>query len=280
MLFNFNANQVEPNAGLEPIPAGTYPVIITDSSTEENSGTAGSHIKLELTIQPGNNFAGRKLYTNLNVDNPNPDAVKIAYGTLSAICRVIGRMEITQTEQLHGVPFQVIVIVDKNGYNNVKGIRDMQGNDPAKKGGVPNGGAQQTQQQQQPANGYTQQPSNVTQMPAPGQGGYQSAPATQGYGAPTPPPPGSQQQPPPPPPDPSASWQRSPDNAYKLNPNTNAWEPNTPPAQQPPPPPSGPSYGQATQPAQQPAQTGVQPGWSQGQGAQPGNGAQPGWVKP
>lgn len=81
---------------------------------------------------------------------------------------------------------------------------------------------------------------------------YQT-PGTGGVHAPSPPttPPAAAAPPPPPPADPSASWQRSPDGQYKLNPTTNQWEPNTAPAAPPPAPAAPPASAVPGAPAPQ-----------------------------
>ncbi|QJD54372.1 hypothetical protein [Aminobacter phage Erebus] len=169
--LNFNAAGVKPNVALEAVPSGMYPVIITRSEEKPTKAGTGSYIELEMTIQSGE-FQGRKVFDRLNIRNQNQVAVDIAYATLSAICHVTGRLQIQDTSQLHGAPF--IAVVAKlprddrpdTMTNEVKGYKDINGNDPGFAG---NAGAQsqaaptwaqgqQTQQQQQqPAQQQTQQ---------------------------------------------------------------------------------------------------------------------------
>lgn len=171
VALNFNAAQVEPNKALEAIPSGTYPVIITKSEEKPTKSGNGSYIELEMTIQ-GGEYNGRKVFDRLNIRNPNQQAVDIAYSTLSAICHVTGRINITDTQQLHGVPFQAVVLKlprdDRPDQmtNDVRGYKDIHGNDPGFAGNVsqpqgqPNWGNQQAPvqqyQQQAPAQQYQQ----------------------------------------------------------------------------------------------------------------------------
>jgi hypothetical protein len=110
VALNFNAANVAPQTPRESIPAGKYPMILIGSELTPNNNKPGQHIKLTWQFQ-GGQFDGRKLTDRLNVDNPNPQAVEIAYSTLSAICRAAGRMEIASTADLHGVPVLVTVKV-------------------------------------------------------------------------------------------------------------------------------------------------------------------------
>lgn len=170
--LNFNAAGVKPNAALEPVPSGQYPVMITKSEQKPTKNGRGQYIELEMTIQ-GGEFGGRKLFDRLNIINDNQTAVDIAYGTLSAICHVTNRLQIQNTEQLHGVPFVAVAIKkereDQPGSfsNEVKGYKDINGNDPGfagntqggNGGGQPawaNNGGGQNQQTQQPQNNGNQ----------------------------------------------------------------------------------------------------------------------------
>lgn len=195
VALNFNAAGVKPNASLEALPSGMYPVVITKSEEKPTRNGNGSYIEFEMTVQ-GGDFAGRKVFDRLNIKNPNQQAVDIAYSTLSAICHVTGRLNITATEQLHGVPFVAVVSKrvrddlpppppgEQPQYSNeVKGYKDMNGNDPGFSGQVAQQNAQpswaqngqQPQVQQQPV----QQQPIQQQQPAPVQQNWQTQPQTQ-----------------------------------------------------------------------------------------------------
>ncbi|AGC35756.1 single strand DNA binding protein [Rhizobium phage RHEph06] len=189
VAINFNASTVKPNVALEAIPSGLYPVIITKTEEKPTKSGQGSYIEVEMTVQ-GGEFANRKIFDRLNIRNPNQTAVDIAYATLSAICHVTGVLNMTDTVQLHGRPFQAVVSKiprdDRPDQmtNEVKGYKDVNGNDPGFSGTVANpsaqpGWAQQQPQQQQPAPApqpqYQQQPPQ-TQPAAPAQQPPQPAP--------------------------------------------------------------------------------------------------------
>lgn len=176
VALNFNAANVKPNTALEPVPTGIYPVIITRTEEKPTKAGTGTYIEIEMQIQAGPGIdpahAGRKVFDRLNTNNPNPQAVEIAYSTLSAICHVTGVMQLTDTTQLHGRPFMVVVQKvereDRPGTysNEVKGYKDINGNDPGF-------GGQVTQQGGQPgwANGQQAQQSQPQVQP------QQAAPA-------------------------------------------------------------------------------------------------------
>ncbi len=102
-LSGFNANEVPENEGFDPIPAGEYVVAIVDSEQKQTSSGNGSYLKLAFQVLEGQH-KGRKLFENLNLDNPNAQAVQIARGTLSSICRATGVMEPKDSVELHNIP--------------------------------------------------------------------------------------------------------------------------------------------------------------------------------
>lgn len=101
-LNGFDANKHEPNKAFDPLPAGKYLAMITES---DNKPTAkgGGMIVLVFTVCEGEH-KGRKLWVRLNLQNANPQAVAIAQGDLSAICRAVGIMTPRDTQELHAIP--------------------------------------------------------------------------------------------------------------------------------------------------------------------------------
>lgn len=176
--FNFDATQVAPSTGYEPLPEGWYNVAISESEIKPTKDKEGAYLQLKAKVIDGPQM-GKVVFIRLNVQNKNQQAVDIAYGELSAICHVTGVYNVQESTQLHNIPFQLRVIVKAgdNGPNNeIKGYKDAQGNDPGKAGA---GGATQGQPQnfggQPPAQGQPPQ----GQAPAGGWGQGQP-PAGQG----------------------------------------------------------------------------------------------------
>lgn len=123
-LQGFNANDIEPNQALSPVPAGDYEVIIAASELLPTSSGTGRMLKLTLQITKGP-FQNRKLFDNLNIDNPSAMAVQIARGTLSAICRAVGVLTPSDSSELHNRPLMAKVVVkpseEYGPQNKVKG---------------------------------------------------------------------------------------------------------------------------------------------------------------
>ena len=178
----FDASQVAPSTGYDVIPKGEYVMRITDSDVVPNSAQTGTVLKLTLEVVSGE-YAGRKVFDQLNLTNPNEMAVKISRERLSAYCHATGVIQLQDSQQLHGIPFvaKVKIKVDKNGVyddrNEISSCKKME-----QGGGAPQGFGGQPQGQPQgfggmPAQGGfpAQQQAPVQQAPvqqAPAQGGY------------------------------------------------------------------------------------------------------------
>ena len=102
-LRGFDAQTVEPNDSFDPIPNGDYLCIITASEMKPTKAGDGAYLELELQVIEGP-YQGRKLWDRLNLNNANETTVKIAKGTLSAICRAVGVLQPTDSCELHDLP--------------------------------------------------------------------------------------------------------------------------------------------------------------------------------
>ena len=106
--LNFNANEVEPSKAFDPIPAGKYIAVITDSEMKETRAGTGRYLQLEFEITDGE-YAGRKLWSRLNIENQNAEAVRLARADLSAICRAVNVLTPSDSIDLHNLPLVIKV---------------------------------------------------------------------------------------------------------------------------------------------------------------------------
>ncbi len=104
--LNFDASQVAPQEAVEALPPAWYTAQITESEMKENSLKTGHYLQLVLQIIDGQ-YKGRKIFDRLNLNNPNAQAVEIAYRQLSAIAHAVGVLKVADSQQLHGKPLQV-----------------------------------------------------------------------------------------------------------------------------------------------------------------------------
>ena len=100
----FNPNAHEP-AQFDLIKPGDYTAIIEGAELRDTNKGTGQYLALTFQIV-GNEAKGRKLWVNLNLDNPNPAAVAIAEKELGDICRAV---------QVNSLPDWVGFLAKNNG---------------------------------------------------------------------------------------------------------------------------------------------------------------------
>ncbi len=143
-LSGFNANEVDPAVGFDPIPAGKYLAIITETEMKPTKAGTGQYLQLTFQVLEGEH-KGRLVWARLNLDNPSEMAVKIARAELSAICRAVGVLAPKDSIELHNLPLTIKVGCKKRGdtgemTNEVKGYESKGSTDPvaaASVGSVP-----------------------------------------------------------------------------------------------------------------------------------------------
>jgi len=142
-LNGFNANDVDPvDTDFEPVPPGHYIAVITESEMKETKSGNGSYLALTFEICEGE-YTHKKVWTNLNLDNPSEAAVRIAKGQLSSICRAAGVMTPSDSVELHNLPIKIKVTHKKrtdgeDGVNvNITSFTSATEQKPVKKNGKP-----------------------------------------------------------------------------------------------------------------------------------------------
>lgn len=107
-LNGFNAHEVDPAIGFDPVPAGKYIAAITESEMKPTKAGTGQYLQFTFQILDGD-FKGRLLWARLNLDNPSEMAVKIARSELSSLCRAVGVMAPKDSLELHNLPLIITV---------------------------------------------------------------------------------------------------------------------------------------------------------------------------
>lgn len=113
----FDATTIEPAGTYEPLPPGRYSAHIIQSEMRVTKDGQGQYLWLEIEVLEGD-CQGRRLYERLNLINANEKAVEIARRALSSICHAVGKMQVSDSEELHFIMFYVDVKVQppKDGY--------------------------------------------------------------------------------------------------------------------------------------------------------------------
>jgi hypothetical protein len=120
-LDGFDARTVEPNQGFDVLPAGEYDAVIVNSEVKTTSAGDGRYLKLELQVLNGP-FQNRKVWDQLNIWNQNAQAVQIAKGQLSAICRAVNVLTPQDSSELHNKPLRIKVAVKRDAEYGDKNV--------------------------------------------------------------------------------------------------------------------------------------------------------------
>lgn len=133
-LSGFDANRVEPSTDYDPLPAGKYLAVITESEMKPTKAGTGSYLQLTFEILEGQ-FKGRKVWARLNLANSNEMTVKIAQAELSAICRAVGVLAPNDSVELHNLPLVITVKCKKRDdtgdvTNEIKGYAKKETSQP------------------------------------------------------------------------------------------------------------------------------------------------------
>ena len=75
--YNFDASTIEPSSSYDPIPAGWYQAIISNSEMKPTRDGYGEYLSLTLQVIEGQ-YANRLVFARLNLKNANDKAVDIA----------------------------------------------------------------------------------------------------------------------------------------------------------------------------------------------------------
>ena len=126
MELMFDSSKVAAPQGnsFDPIPAGTYPVIVDSSEFRDTKAMDGRYLHLELSIVDGS-YKGRKIFDNLNLENKNPTAVDIAQRQLASLVRACGKVKIRDSAELHNIPVEATLTIRKgtNGYEDSNDVK-------------------------------------------------------------------------------------------------------------------------------------------------------------
>lgn len=114
----FTPETIEPTTDFDVIPPGKYLALIETAEVKPTRAGNGHIIKLMMQILDGK-YKGRKLFDNINIDNPNEQCVEIGMRTLSALGRALNLAVITDTAQLVG-GIVVVHVKVQNEQNNVR----------------------------------------------------------------------------------------------------------------------------------------------------------------
>lgn len=134
----FDATNVPPSEERTLLPPGKYVAEIVESEMKDTKGGSGQMLALTLQILDGPE-KGRKFWDNLNLVNQNQKTAEIAQRTLSSICHALGKLQVSDSDELHHKAMLVSIAVeddnrdkelpaaDRRKVNRVKGYAKAEG---------------------------------------------------------------------------------------------------------------------------------------------------------
>ena len=112
----------------EPLPAGWYNVTISGAELKQTKAGTGEYIAVRYDVA-GPTHAGRVVFGNLNIKNPNPTAESIGRQQLGELMRAAGFAKVEDTDQLIGGRLQIKLDIRKSEQygdsNDVKGFKSL-----------------------------------------------------------------------------------------------------------------------------------------------------------
>lgn len=112
--LNYNAQQKADQAGFEsdrtPIPAGDYPVVITESSYDVNKSNTGKVLMLKYEIIDGP-MKGNTIMEFLSLEHEKQKTQEIAEKAFNSILFAIGKLNGTlrDSSEIHNLPLMIRV---------------------------------------------------------------------------------------------------------------------------------------------------------------------------
>ena len=115
---SFRPDEHEPAKDFEVLAPGKYVVQIEEAELKETKAGNGHYLRIQMVIVDGDH-KNRKLWDNINLDNPEPTCVRIGKGELSALSRALGLKELDDEAQLvNGIVVAHVKV--KNNQNEVR----------------------------------------------------------------------------------------------------------------------------------------------------------------
>lgn len=127
-------NMPQGRGDFEPIPAGWYTAIITSAETKDTKAGIGKYISIRFDIT-GPEYAGRVVFGNVTLRNPNSTAEEIGRQQLGDIMRALGLVRLSDTDEMIGHELSIkLKRTESDQYgpgNEVKAFKAMEGRQSA-----------------------------------------------------------------------------------------------------------------------------------------------------
>jgi hypothetical protein len=130
-LSGFDASKQGEMLNFDAFPAHKALGMMTKSEMKPTKAGTGSYLECEFTLLNGQ-FKGRKVWSRLNLSNPNKQAEDIAQRELGAICKAVGIITPLDSSELHNKPIMLDIAYepaskDNKAQNYIKGYTPATG---------------------------------------------------------------------------------------------------------------------------------------------------------
>ncbi len=99
--FNAQDHDTEQRGEYEELPNGIYQMEIEASEVTTPKSGSGTILKTTNSVVAPEEFKGRKLFNNYNLENANEVAQRIGQQQFASLCRAIGVQSVEDSEDLH-----------------------------------------------------------------------------------------------------------------------------------------------------------------------------------
>lgn len=144
--LNFQADHNDLEQSFDVIPAEKYPAIIETSEYISTKAKTGMMLKLTYQIIDGVQ-KGRKIFEQLNLENPSKQAEQIARKSLNSICKACQIIDLKDSSQLHNIPMLIDVRIKEDSVYGPQNV--IKKHEPLNNPALSTTGAAQPQQQPQ-----------------------------------------------------------------------------------------------------------------------------------
>lgn len=110
----FNAEEHDTTqSDYSELPNGVYKIEIEASEVKPTSNGKGTILKVTNVVIEPEDYAGRKLFNNYNLENESAQAQEIGQRQFASLCRAIGVSQVEDSEDLHFKEYVVKVGLGK-----------------------------------------------------------------------------------------------------------------------------------------------------------------------
>jgi len=129
-VLNLDLSQSNFQETPEALLPGWYPAVMIESDVVATAAKTGFRLACVYQVIDGPG-KGRKILAGYNVDNPNPEAVRISMEELKTLSACMGHFApLTDSAELHNRPLQLRLAKQKDSdFNEVKGYKTIDGKD-------------------------------------------------------------------------------------------------------------------------------------------------------